>query len=150
MRRTLLLLLIGLCLAVPARQCSALCVNVSKANLRTGPGTEYMKSWEVGKYMPFEKVGMSLSGDWYAVKDVDGDVHWIFKKLVDESCRTAVVTGDKIAVRKGPGTSYSKTSPGLVSKYHCFKVVEEKGNWLKGTDSSGATGWIHKKFLWIR
>lgn len=149
MRRNLLLLLIGLSLAAPARQCSALCVNVAQANLRTGPGTDYMKSWEVGKYMPFEKIGISLSGDWYAVKDVDGDTHWIHKKLLDEDCRSAVATGDNIAIRKGPGLNYGKTRLGRVSKYYCFQILEQKSNWIHVRDALKNKGWMHKKNLWI-
>ena len=34
----------------------ALCVNVPEANLRSGPGTKYEKTWEVFKYMPFKKL----------------------------------------------------------------------------------------------
>ncbi|MBN2106670.1 MAG: hypothetical protein JW832_04530 [Deltaproteobacteria bacterium] len=147
-----ILLSMPLCLSLlmlPAGNSAALCIAVAKANLRTGPGTEYMKSWEVGKYMPFDKVGVSLSGDWYAVKDLDDDVFWVHKKLVDESCRAAVVTADNIAIRTGPGTNHAKTSLGSVSKYYCFQVLEQKPGWVKGRDSAGATGWIHKKFLWM-
>lgn len=78
MQRTMLLFFMGLSLAAPARQCVALCINVAKANLQTGFGTDYMKSWEVGKYMPFEKAGIPLSGDWYAVKDVGGHTNGMF------------------------------------------------------------------------
>lgn len=127
----------------------SLCVKVSWANLRTGPGTEYPKSWEVGKHMPFKKIGVSLSGTWYAVRDVDGDTHWIYKQLVDDSCRAAVVTGEKIAVRTGPGVRYAQTRLGRVSKYHCFQVLQQKGAWVQVRDGLRNQGWIHKKFLWL-
>jgi len=84
-----------------ASHVNALCVYGSKANLRTGPGTNYEIAWEVYKYMPFLKVGMSLlgtkysksflsparqydsfkvlqrKGKWVKVKDKRGDVGWI-------------------------------------------------------------------------
>ena len=45
----------------------ALCVNVAEANLRSGPGTKFEKTWEVFKYMPFNK--LSTKGGWFKVKD---------------------------------------------------------------------------------
>ena len=128
----------------------ALCVNVSKANLRSGPSTKYEKVWEVYKYMPFMKVGVSLSGDWYAVQDVDGDVSWIYKKLVTDKYQCAVVKSTEVNVRKGPGTNYGKTSSGPAKQYYSFRVLEKQGQWVKVKDEWGAIGWVHTDFLWIK
>lgn len=149
MQRTILLFFIGLSLAVPARQCAALCVNAEQANLRTGPGTDYVKSWTVGQYMPFEKVGISLSGEWYALRDVDGDIQWIQKNLLDENCKSAVVKNDTVVMRTGPGQKYARARKGTVEKYHCFKIIEQQGNWIKVRDTLNAEGWIYKKYLWM-
>jgi len=126
----------------------ALCINAPDANLRKGPGTKYQKSWEVFKFMPFQKV--SKTGNWYKVKDVDGDVHWIYEKLVTSKFKCATVKADKGNIRKGPGTKYSTNalSPGL--KYDAFKVLQIKGDWVKVVDEFGDTGWIFKKLLWIQ
>ena len=35
----------------------SLCVKTADANLRSGPGTKYKKTWEVFKYMPLKKIG---------------------------------------------------------------------------------------------
>lgn len=91
------------------RNSDALCVSAQKANLRDGPGTNYENAWEVYKYLPLLKVGISLSGEWYAVKDVDGDVNWIHKKLLTSRYRCAVVKTEEVNVRTGPGTNYSKS-----------------------------------------
>jgi len=128
----------------------AICVSVSKANLRSGPGTTYEKVWEVYKYMPFKKVGTSLSGDWYAVQDVDGDVSWIYKKLVTEKYQCAVVKSNEVNIRKGPGTNYANTSSGPAKQYYSFQVLKKQGPWVKVKDEWGATGWIHTDFLWIK
>ena len=128
----------------------ALCVNVSKANLRAGPSTKYEKVWEVYKYMPFMKVGVSLSGDWYAVQDVDGDVSWIYKKLVTEKYHCAVVKAEEVNIRTGPGTSYSKSSSGSAKQYYSFKVLKTQGSWVKVKDEWGEVGWIHTDYLWIK
>ena len=93
----------------------ALCVKVAEANLRSGPGTKYEKTWEVFKYMPFKR--LSTKGNWYKVQDVDGDKHWIYRKLIEEQFDCAVVKVDKANIRNGPGTHFRKKndSPSLTT-----------------------------------
>ncbi len=126
----------------------ALCVKVQTANLRSGPGTKYEKTWQVFKYMPLKKIGSK--GNWYKVRDVDGDVHWIYKKLVTSKYRCAVVKAREANIRKGPGTKYKKTDLSPAIKYDTFKVIKIKGNWVKVVDEFGEVGWIYKKLLWIQ
>ena len=126
----------------------ALCVNVPEANLRGGPGTKYEKTWEVFKYMPLSR--LSKKGNWYKVKDVDGDIHWIYRKLVTDKFRCAVVKVDKANVRSGPGTRYSKKAMSPALKYDSFKVIKIKPSWVKVIDEFGDTGWIFRKLLWVQ
>lgn len=128
----------------------ALCVSAIKANLRAGPGTAYEIVWEVYKYMPFSKVGVSLSGEWYAVRDVDGDVNWIHKRLVTSRYHCAVVKTEAVNVRKGPGANYSKVFSNPAKKYYSFRVLKRKGMWVKVRDEQGNIGWIHRNHLWIQ
>jgi SH3-like domain-containing protein len=132
------------------RNLDALCVSMQKANLRDGPGTNYEIAWEVYKYMPFLKVGTSLSGKWYAVGDVDGDVKWIHKRLVTSRYRCAVVKTQEVNVRTGPGTNYSKSFISPAKKYYSFRVLKRKGMWVKVRDELNNTGWIHRNYLWIQ
>ncbi|GAB4422331.1 MAG: hypothetical protein OHK0032_17850 [Thermodesulfovibrionales bacterium] len=147
MRRVKIVLCIVF-LALTAAHANALCVSAQKANLRTGPGTNYEIAWEVYKYMPFVKVGVSLSGQWYAVKDVDSDVNWIHKSLVTNRYRCAVVKTEEVNVRTGPGTKYSKI--GVAKKYYSFKVIGTKGIWVKVKDEWNNVGWNHHNYLWVR
>jgi len=128
----------------------AVCVSVPKANVRSGPGTWYEKMWDVYKYTPLQKVGVSVSGDWYAVRDVDGDVVWIKKGLVTNGYGCAIVKTDQVKVRTGPGTSrpLSPISPAV--HYNSFRVMEKRGDWIKVKDEKGDIGWIHRDFLWIQ
>jgi len=128
----------------------ALCVKVPKANLRTGPGTNYEIGWTVYKYMPLEKVGVSLSGNWYAVKDLDNTVLWIHRNLVTTQYRCIVVNTEKVNVRKGPDTGYQKRFDTPMEKYYSARILNRKGNWIKIIDGDNDTGWIHKDYLWIR
>ena len=127
----------------------AFCVSTSKANIRSGPGTQYTKVWEVYRYMPFRKVGASTEGDWYAVQDVDGDVNWIHSGLVATRNRCAVVKRAAVHVRKGPGTRYGRTKWGPAKRYDAFVVLQTKGAWLRVKNEWGEVGWIHSGYLWI-
>lgn len=128
----------------------ALCTKVSTANLRTGPGTRYEIGWTVFRYMPFKKVGVSLSGNWYAVEDVDGTVLWIYKNLVTGNMRCAVVNTDEVNIRTGPGMQYKKLFSDPVEKYSSFRVLRRKGSWVRLRDEKNNIGWAHKDYLWIQ
>ena len=140
----------ALCCAgvMTAAEASAWCVKVPEANLRKGPGTNHEKSWEVFKYMPFEKIGQK--GDWYRVRDLDGDKHWIHSKLVTNKTRCAVVKSKAANVRTGPGTKYETVFATPVDKYYCFKVIETRGDWVKVEDEVRNEGWVYKPLLWIQ
>ena len=127
---------------------SALCIKVSEANLRAGPGTNYEKSWEVFKYMPLKKIGQQ--GKWYQVEDVDGDTHWVYSRLATSAMQCAVVKVDKANVRTGPGTRYAKSGISPVEKYYAFKVIGSKGEWANVQDEVSNTGWIAKSLIWMQ
>ena len=129
-------------------QAAAWCIKVPEANLRQGPGTQYEKSWEVYKYMPLKKVGQS--GDWYKVSDVDGDTHWVYRPLVSDDLRCAVVKVNKANVRSGPGTNYAKSPLSPVEKYYSFKVIKVTGDWVKVQDEVFNNGWVARRLLWMQ
>ncbi len=147
MKKSLILLLVLFSLIFFADFSYSLCVNVPDANLRSGPGTKYKKTWEVFKYMPFKK--LSKKGNWYRVQDVDGDIHWIYTKLVTNKFNCAVVKVEKANIRSGPGTNYSKNALSPSLKYDSFKVLQTKSSWVKVLDEFGDKGWISRKLLWI-
>lgn len=127
---------------------NALCVNALEANLRNGPGTNYEKTWEVYKYMPFKQ--LSKKGNWYKVEDVDGDRHWIYSRLVTSRFRCAVIKVNKANVRSGPGTNYPQSTFSPALKYDSFKVLKRAPAWVRVIDEFGDTGWIFRKLLWIQ
>ncbi len=134
--------------SLPVSTAMALCVDADTANLRSGPGTKYEKTWQVFKYMPLKKI--SKKGDWYKVKDLDGDTHWIYGRLVTSKYRCAVVKARKANIRKGPGKKYRRTEISPAIKYDSFKVLKTKGKWVKVIDEFGEKGWIFRKLLWIQ
>ena len=127
---------------------SAACIKVPEANLRQGPSTDNEKTWEVFQYMPLKKIGQK--GGWSHVKDVDGDEHWVYSKLLSNSMRCAVVKVDEANVRSGPGTNYEKSPLSPVEQYYSFKVIKTQGNWVKVEDEVFNEGWVYKPLLWIQ
>ncbi len=148
MKKSIILGITVLILAVTGNHAFALCVNSQEANVRQGPGTNFKKTWEVFKYMPFKKV--SKKGAWYKVKDVDNDIHWIYGKLITTSFKCAVVKVDKANIRSGPGLNFDKKAASPALKYDSFKVEKTNTLWVKVEDEFGDTGWIYKKLLWIQ
>jgi|TARA_B110000438_G_C15799044_1_gene644247 SH3-like domain-containing protein len=129
-------------------QAEALCVSKSRANLRSGPGLKFEKEWQVFKFMPFDT--LDKKGAWYKVKDVDGEIFWIFDKLVSKKFKCAVVKKNQTNLREGPGTKFPKVPWAPVNKYFSMKVLEAKNNWVRIEDSVGDKAWIYMPLVWIK
>ena len=123
MKKIILLSLVALLTLIFSAKSFALCVNVAEANLRSGPGTKYEKTW---------------------------DVHWVYNKLVTSKFRCAVVKVDKANVRSGPGEKFGKISMSPALKYDSFKVLKIQKPWVNVIDEFGDSGWIFRKLLWIQ
>lgn len=68
---------------------------------------------------------------------------FLFSSLA--SAEMTSVKGDKINLRKGPGTKYS-----ILWEYgdgYPLQVIKKQGNWVKTRDFEKDTGWIHKSLL---
>ena len=55
------------------------------------------------------------------------------------------VKGNKINLRKGPGTKYS-----ILWEYgdgYPLEIIQKKGNWIKVKDFEKDSGWVHKSLL---
>jgi uncharacterized protein YgiM (DUF1202 family) len=98
--------------------------------------------------MPLKK--LAKKGNWYKVQDVDGDIHWIYYKLITSKYKCAVVKVDEANVRSGPGTEYKKTIMSPLYQYESMKVLKTKGPWVNVMYESEDTGWIFKNLLWIQ
>jgi SH3-like domain-containing protein len=126
----------------------ALCIDVTEANLRSGPGTKYEKTWKVFKYMPLQQI--SKERNWYKVKDIEGDVHWVYRKQVTNKFKCAVVKVNVANIRSGPAREYKTVYISPAMKYESFKVITNKELWVNVQDEFNNTGWIFRKLLWIQ
>ena len=135
-------------IATPSAEALALCVSSPYANLRSGPATSYQKTWEVLKYTPLKL--LKKKGKWLRVKDLEGDVHWVYSPLVTSKYKCAMIKDEKANIRKGPGTKYALVPESPAKQYYSYKVLKTKGDWVKVTDEFGTNGWIFKKLLWVQ
>ncbi len=126
----------------------AICIKTKTANLRKGPGTKFERLWEVLKYMPLKKIGKK--GDWYRVRDVDGDTYWAHRKLFSTKFKCAVISKKEANLRVGPGTKYKKVHWSPVKKYFSLKVLKIKGNWVHVMDAAGDKAWVYRPLVWIQ
>ncbi|MBU2489113.1 MAG: SH3 domain-containing protein [Proteobacteria bacterium] len=137
------MLLAILLLAAPALAGERLSVSVSRANVRSGPGTGYPVLWQVERYYPMEVV--SRSGDWVRFSDFEKDQGWLHKDLLGKT-RSVVCKGDDVNVRTGPGAGDAVAF--RVQRGVPLKVVSEKGDWLEVLHADGDRGWVHKSLVW--
>jgi len=136
-----LFLWIGFALSQPA---AALCVSVSKAHLRKGPGTQFPKTWTVGRYMPL--VRLDRKGRWYKVKDLDGEEHWLHSRLVTTQYKCLAVKVREANLRQSPGGPRAEYRS--ADKYSAFQRIRQKEAWYYVKDSYGQKFWIHKNTVW--
>ncbi|MFO7557319.1 MAG: SH3 domain-containing protein [Desulfobacterales bacterium] len=129
--------------ALSAQAAQRLAVKAKIANIRSGPGTHFQVLWQVGKYHPIEII--NKKGNWYQLKDFEGDIGWIYKKLV-KKFSTVITKKEECNIRSGPGTRYRivfKSERGVP-----FNVLKQKGNWIKIVHADGDKGWIYRSLVW--
>lgn len=137
------LVLLGF-LVVPSAFGERLSVAVSKANVRSGPGTgNYEVLWEVERYHPVQVV--QKSEGWVLFKDFEGDQGWIHSKLLGKQ-PTVITQKNNCNIRSGPGADNEilfRAERGVP-----FKVMDRKGDWIYIQSSGGEKGWIHRNLVW--
>ena len=126
----------------------ALCVKDKKANLRSGPGKHNEKIWTVLKYYPFRQIG-SEDG-WLRVRDLDGHIFWVYRKLTTKAYMCAVIKNNKTNLREGPGTNFPQVKWSPIDKYFSMKVLKIRGAWVRVVDSVGDKAWVHRSLVWIQ
>ncbi|NVL89775.1 MAG: SH3 domain-containing protein [Desulfobacterales bacterium] len=143
MKKALIFTLLTLMAWVGTASAKRLSVAVDKANVRSGPGTNHETLWSVGKYYPVDII--KKSGNWYRVRDFEGDIGWIHRRLLKE-IRAVIVKSNIVNVRERPGTGFKVLFQ--AEKGVSFKVLKRKKRWLKVRHADGDAGWIYKPLVW--
>ncbi|KUK40795.1 MAG: N-acetylmuramoyl-L-alanine amidase, partial [Clostridia bacterium 62_21] len=128
-------------------------------NLRSGPGTNYQVTGQVTRGTRLEVLGKS--GSWYKIVYAGGKTSWIAGWLVkventgaykppaqspstptnpSVGKQVAVVQGDVVNLRSGPGTNYQITA--RTTRGAELEVLGKSGDWYKIAYAGGKTSWI--------
>jgi SH3-like domain-containing protein len=142
-RRIVIALCLMIALGASAAHADRKTVDVTTANIRSGPGTSHEILWKVERYHPIEVI--KSSGGWYQFRDYEGDRGWIYKDLIKDM-DSVIVIKDRCNIRSGPGTDNEVVF--TVERGVPFKVLERKGNWIHIQHADGDKGWIHKMLVW--
>lgn len=120
-----------------------LSVKTNIANVRAGPNTNQTVIWQVEQYYPLNVI--RRQGAWCMFDDFEGDRGWIHGDLLDDT-RSIIVIKENCNVRSGPGTDNEIRF--TVDRGVPFRVLEEKGAWLRVVHADGDQGWIHRSLVW--
>ena len=118
-------------------------VTANIANIRSGPGTNHPILFEAEKYYPL--IVLKKAGNWFQVKDFEGDVGWIFNTLVQE-VTTVITKKSKCNIRSGPGLKDQVLF--IAERGVPFLVIGTKGKWIHVRHADGPEGWIHSSLVW--
>lgn len=128
---------------VSAQAAQRMSIKVGLANVRSEPGTKSEIVWQVTKYHPFQII--KKKGDWYKVKDFEGDNGWVYKSLLSRTA-TVITTVENCNVRSDPGTKNRILF--IVDREVPLKVLKRQGRWLRIVHEDGDKGWIHASLVW--
>lgn len=143
---TILHCLVALTIMWGSHSAAALCIKAAGTNLRKGPGTKFPISWQVTRFTPLLDVGRK--GGWYKVRDLDGEIHWVYKTLVSQNVQCLAVRATIASLRTGPGTQHPYADLPSVGKYYPFKKIGFEPPWYRVEDDKGGRYWIHESLVW--
>ena len=130
-----------LCSAAQAEQ--RLSVSVPEAKIRSGAGNNFEVLWKSEKNFPLAVV--KKVGEWYQVKDFQGDEGWVHQSTVG-NIPSVITAKDKNVLRSEPKPDAKvlfSVGPGIP-----FKVIKRNGKWILVEHEDGDKGWIHESTIW--
>jgi len=118
-------------------------VSAAEANIRSGAGNNFDVLWKCEKHFPLSVV--KKVGDWYQVKDFQGDEGWIHQSLVGNT-PSVITAKDKAVLRSEPKPDAKVLFS--VGQGIPFKVVKRSDKWILVEHADGDKGWIHESTVW--
>ncbi len=147
--------------AAPVRSIPTASINVEKANLRSGPGTQYDQLDKLPQGTNVQVI--ARHEDWAQVRTEGGQEGWLALELITidaeaaaqlpaaESiptpppARVATIVEDRLNLRDGPGTEYisvNKLSAGMQ-----VNLLAKYNGWYQIQTDDGSVGWVTSDYL---
>jgi SH3-like domain-containing protein len=136
-----IVVLLGWCGTAVAEQ--RVSVSVPEAKIRSGAGNNFDMLWKSEKYFPLTVI--KKTGEWYQVKDFQGDEGWVHQSQVGNT-PSVITVKDKNSLRSEPKPEAKvlfTVGPGIP-----FKVNKRTNKWILVEHADGDKGWIHESTVW--
>jgi SH3-like domain-containing protein len=121
-------------------------LRAGKVNMRVGPGKHFPIDWVYQKeHLPVEVTAEFQ--EWYKMKDADGTVGWVNKKMLSHQPYALVIKNESLlkADSSQDSKTLSKISSGVIAQ-----VVKCQKSWcqLKFQQMNGIKGYLPLANLW--
>ncbi len=118
------------------------CVKAPLAPLHAKPQSTSRVTWQAQQHTPLKLLRRQKT--WLWVQDVDGDLHWVQKALVQEKERCVVVAQTHAKIRRH---YKNRRSVLTVGKYAAFIETTRKNKWV-GIRHHQKTLWVNRDRVW--
>ena len=112
-------------------------------NVRERPTTRSTVLWELTDGYPLRVTRKTRN--WVKVRDFEGDLGWVSRKLVDRDPHHIVKA--KIANLRSKPSVRSRIL-GKLERYELLKTLGRKGSWIQVQRNDGQRGWVSRKLVW--
>mgnify|MGYP005843193285 CR=1 FL=1 len=121
-------------------------IKKDKVNVRSAPNLKSEVLFQAHLGYPVEIA--QTEGKWVKIKDWQGNVGWVYRPLISEEVKTAVVVPERVNIRKGPGLKYKVV--GQAESGEVYKVFSKKNGWVKVGYylENQEVGWIRDDLVW--
>lgn len=141
------MILLGLTLLPITVLADGLCVTTATAQLRKGPSSREQVTWTVGRYTPF--IREDREGNWYKVRDLDGEIHYIHAGSVTQKLKCVAVRSKYARLKMAPDAKPPQQAAyNYAEKYVAFKLVDTVNDGYVVEDTRRNRFLLNKRDAW--
>ncbi len=121
-------------------------IKKDKVNVRSAPSLKSDVLFQAHLGYPVEIA--QTKGKWVKIKDWQNNVGWVYRPLISQKVKTAVVLPERVNIRKGPGLKYGVV--GQAESGEVYKVFKKQNGWVNVGYylENQQVGWIRHDLVW--
>jgi len=121
-------------------------IKKDKVNVRSAPSLKSDVLFQAHLGYPVEIA--QTKGRWVKIKDWQDNVGWVYRPLISQKVKTAVIKPELVNIRKGPGLKYGVV--GQAESGEVYKVFKKKNGWVKVGYylENQQVGWVRHDLVW--